>query len=414
MTAGAALLFILATATAVQAWIRFGFGRRDPVGDENEYLARAKSPDPFGPYPFLRVPGMAAFVRIVAGRSGEAGVRTALAAISVATIMLTAGAGLARHGVEGALLCALLLIVVPDRIVLSEHIWPDTLLALLQAALLLLMVWSAEREVAPWLFGLVAALAVLTRIDAVALLIGLSVFPALKLSPLALLALWLPAILSLAVLTARNVARYRLWLPDTTALFCLSVRAEEHRRSDEAPVPLRTLIAATWPGWIGGKNVRPAGVFLRAARSLAKHPWRAVRVAARTIWQMLGADTFAIQVLLGADPLAYPDLRPSIRQALVTALRVSFPVLAAATVASVAANPSGRAYLLPTLTMFLAACLVARTRYRYGLLPGLTFAVIDGLLEPPGGRPVWPAALAFIATAAVALGAPPRLETGAR
>lgn len=415
MTPRAALLFVFVSASAVQAWLRFGFGRREPVGDEAEYLARAKSSDPFGPHPFLRVPGMAAFVRLAGGRASEASVRNALAAVSVATVMLTAGAAIVSHGSLAALACGLLLIVLPDRMVLSQHVWPDSLLALLHAALLLLMVWWAQGVgVSPWLFGTLAAAAALTRIDALAILAGLSLHPAIRhRSPAAyaLLALWLPTVAALAAVSLRNFRRYGLLLPDTTPAFNVSVLAEEQRQLPGRLSPTRTLVAAAWHEWVNGGAANPARVLRHATGSVIVNPWRFIRGAVRRTWQMLGPDTFAIQVLLGHQPLAYPDLPPSVRQAFVRALRVSFPLLASLTIASALPNPAGRPYLLPSLATFLVSCLVhARTRYRYALLPALTFAAVDGIFDHHTAQSLWPAGIAFLAAAILLLNAPPKPE----
>jgi len=129
MTAFVVLAGVLLAATLTQVWARLGFGRRVPIGDENEYLARARAEDPFGPVPFLRVPLMTAFARLAGKTRTEVRLRNALSFIAVATVMLVAAAGFVVHGPWGAIACVLLFTLLPDRVILSHHVWPDTLLA---------------------------------------------------------------------------------------------------------------------------------------------------------------------------------------------------------------------------------------------------------------------------------------------
>lgn len=376
MTSTAAVLLVGAAALALEVFVRRGLGRRVPIGDELEYLDRARRDDPYSPTPFLRVPLFIAFARLARGN----GTLTALllALVTVAGIGLTAWAGHRAAGPAGMLAVGLLYIVLPDRWILSRHLWPDTLLALWQAAILMLVVAAAQGEtVSPWMFGVLAALAVATRVDAIALLVPLLLVPLFHgpaAGVTALVALAAPSVLVLVALSGRNWLRYGIPWPDTTVLFNLRVGAEE-RRSPNAGV--EQIVGAAWSRWSaqGGSS--------EAARESPDSRAAILLGAPRRFVSMLGSDSFARDRLLGNRSGAYPELPATPRALLRGALRVSFPLLVALAAGGAVARPEVcREPLILGATILVASSLVhARTRFRYSLLPHLAFCGGIGLVS---------------------------------
>lgn len=366
----------LVTFALVAVWVQVlpprGFRRRTPIGDEIEYLARARGSDPFGPVPFLRVPLFIAFVRLARGR--ERATAALLAAVALVTIGLTAAAGWLAAGPAGALLVGGLYLLLPDRWLLGRHLWPDTLLAVFQAGLLLLVLASGRGlEFSPWLPGSVAALAVLTRIDALVLVPALVVEAMLRGASTDGLALALPSLVALVLLSLWNAWRHGRPWPDTTVGFNLMVLAEEERRPGAA---VEQVVGAAWARW------DPAVGRSSSGPSVLRRPGALVLGALRRLVSMLGPDTFGRERLLGDAPGAYPELGARPRRWLRSLLRWSFPALVALAAGGAVAQPAlCRAPLTVALATFLASSLVhARTRYRYPLLPHLAFCGGLGLL----------------------------------
>lgn len=392
-------------AILIQVVAGRGLGRRTPIGDENEYLARVRGPDPYGPAPFLRVPIFIAFVRLARGR--ERLTAALLAALALATIALTAVAGGLVAGAAGALAVGGLYLLLPDRWLLSRHLWPDTLLAFFHALLLVLILlakWGAEMS--PWLLGGVAALAALTRIDAVVLVPALWLVLAVRGSGGDWLALALPSVVALGLLSLWHGRRYGIPWPDNTVGFNLMVMAEEQRRPGAA---VERVVGAAWARWDPA-----AGATADTGRSVLRRPVSLLLGALRRVVSMLGPDTFGRERLLGDAPGAYPELGVLPRRWLHGALRWSFPALVALAAGGAVAQPAlCRAPLTLAAATFLAGSLVhARTRYRFALLPQLAFCGGLGLValgEPElRGETLGVTALVFVLAALV----PPRTENG--
>jgi hypothetical protein len=367
----------LVTFALVAVWVQVlpprGFRRRTPIGDEIEYLERARGPDPYGPAPFLRVPLFIAFVRLARGR--ERLTAALLSALALVTIALTAVAGWLVAGAPGALAVGGLYLLLPDRWLLSRHLWPDTLLAFCQA-LLLVLILLAERgaEISPWLLGGVAALAALTRIDAVVLVPALGLVSGGQGTGGDWLALALPSVGALGLLSLWHGRRHGIPWPDTTLAFNLMVMAEEQRRPGAA---VERVVGAAWALWDPA-----AGATADTGRSVLRRPGSLLLGALRRVLSMLGPDTFGRERLLGDAPGAYPELGARPRRWLRGALRWSFPALVAlAAGGAVTQAALCRAPLTLALATFLAGSLVhARTRYRFALLPQLAFCGGLGML----------------------------------
>lgn len=367
----------LVTFALVAVWVQVlpprGFRRRTPIGDEIEYLARARGPDPYGPAPFLRVPLFIAFVRLARGR--ERLTAALLSALALATIALTAVAGGLVAGAPGALAVGGLYLLLPDRWLLSRHLWPDTLLAFCHA-LLLVLILLAERgaEISPWLLGGVAALAALTRIDGLVLVPALGLVSGGQGTGGDWLALALPSVVALGLLSLWHGWRHGIPWPDTTLGFNLMVMAEEQRRPGAA---VERVVGAAWARWDPA-----AGATADTGRSVLRRPGSLLLGALRRVVSMLGPDTFGRERLLGDAPGAYPELGVRPRRWLRGALRWSFPALVAlAAGGAVTQAALCRAPLTLAAATFLAGSLVhARTRYRFALLPQLAFCGGLGML----------------------------------
>ena len=408
------IALLAVVAIAVQAAGRWGLGPRVPIGDELEYLARARAPDPFAPAPFLRVPVVPFLAWIAGAQHTETRLRSVFAGVTLTTAACVGVAGHLAMGPAGAIAATLVFVLLPDRILLSQHLWPDVVLALWQAILLLLIVWSVRiGPVPPWCFGAVAAAAAMTRIDGVILLPALSVVCAAIYQPVApaLAVLWLPAAALLAAWTLRNSRSYAIRLPDDTWRFNVVVLDEEHHRSAAADVPVETLIRTVLPGWLAVSQGEQHAMFRRASAAIARRPLRLLRGAYGRAWQMLGADTFLTERLLHPVEGAYPRVPTAMRRAIERYARAGFPILVALAVAGAAVDRLAALCLVPCAAAFVASSLVhGRTRYRHSLLPPLSMAAATAILAIADPAQGWRAVVVAVAAACVLLQAPRRLE----
>lgn len=405
---------LILVAAFAQAFARYGFGPRKPIGDENEYIERVGSAEVLAPKPFLRVPAMELMARLAGKRRTEERLRDVMALLSLATTVCVAGAGYLAMGAPGAITAALIFILWPDRIVLSQHIWPDMLLALCQSLLVLTIAYSlGVTPVSPWLLGAITAAAVMTRIDSIILLPALTIVAAAiyeRLLP-ALPGLWIPSLALLALYTVRNGWRYGLWLPDTTVLFNVSIMAEEQRRGAVDALPVEGLVQAVLPRWDNALHRNRLSAFQKDIGAVVRQPEALLRGIVSRVWQMLGPDAFAIEILLHPDRGAYPRLPAWLRRLFMSLLRFGFPILCALAIAGASVNAGARLCLVPACASFLAACLGhARTRFRYATLPALSFAAAVGLLTMADPQRGWIVGVVALFSGAALLCAPRRRE----
>lgn len=406
-------LLVVLTA-AIQAGLCFGSGYRTPVGDENEYLSRARSDDPYGPNPFLRVPLMIFFARRFASGGNEQPVRNALAMVAVATTLFLGLAGYLTFGPVGAVMATMLYLLLPDRMILSQHLWPDTMLALYQSMLLFMLSVSAILEPpSPWIFGLVIAAAAMTRID------GILLAPAVTLALVAMgenaRLIWpgigTPMIAALAAVSWHNQRNYRIPWPDTTSLFNISILAGENKRRGEKAKTVEHLVQAAWPVWNTSGHSERRKHSLRACVSIIQKPYTLLLGFVRRGWQMVGGDFFSIEVLLDANTGAYREMSPRIRKAWVNSLRFSFPLLLGLSAAGMILHPSVRPLMIPAGTCFLLTCLIhARTRFRFSILPSLCFSATACVAGLPTSERAWPTAVLVVSLMAVFSMSPGRRE----
>ncbi len=401
-----AIAAALLAGLAVQLGALWRMGERRPIGDEVNYLTRGRLADPFAPQLFLRLPLLPWLSAVCQrrGGDGEKRLRSLLAVTSFLTVVLTAVAGWRLGGPTLAFLAALLLAAQPERILIGCHIWPESLIAFLLAALCAVHTLPATPALALAMGGL-ATLGVLTRIDFAAV------------PPLLLAAWWqshgppavatavallVPPVVALLWVTVRNGRRYGIPLPENTWAFNLMVASREHSLDDSRPFEIERAVAGTVTTW---ERLEPAQVTRRGSGALVavlRSPWRFARGTWRRLLTLAGPDTFARQKLLPPDG-AYPGLDPRARRRWATALKIAFPVLVTILLISFTAVPRLPAsFAWPTLGLMAPAVLFhARTRYRVTAMPALSLLAAQGIMrlaESLPGRP--------LAIAAVAVGAP--------
>lgn len=378
------LVVVAALTFAVELLARRLLGPRQAIGDEVEYLFRARSAAPLSQEPFLRVPLHPAFLWFVGRRSGEGGIDRALLLTTVLSTTAASAAGGLLFGDAAAAATGVMLALCPDRWVLARRLWPDTLLAL-HASLLLLCLAVARLQPDSaasasaalfWILGGLAAAATLVRVDALALGLAVALLaPGPGWRPrLALLGLSCAGLVVAALVNGR---RFRRWLPDDTVLFNLRVMVED--RSGGALEPAMVRLGNAWRSEAASERWRLTG---RALRTELRRPWAMLQSIVRRGWSLTGADSFAIEKLVAEDSGAYPGMTPLARRAVSAALRATFPLVLALACASLTEASRG----LPRLDLWLAGAILlpavlftARTRYRFAALfclaPGAGAAV---------------------------------------
>ncbi|MDP2291661.1 MAG: hypothetical protein Q8M22_10765 [Actinomycetota bacterium] len=404
-----AVAVVLAASVVMQVVVQWAGGRRQPIGDEIEYLDRARSTDPFSPVPFLRVPLFIGVVVLSGGR--ERWARFLVLVIGQLAVAATSIAGALLAGPAGALSAGAVFVLLPDRWVLAPHLWPDVLLAFWQASLLALLAAAVTgTTVAPWMFGIVCAAAALTRLDSLAMLVAVSVLPLARggWSPISgTAALWAPTVVVLGAVAVHHRRRYGSYAIDDTAAFNAHVLQVELQRPS---LPVQAAVEVAW----GERRSTAAGRSAERASiaDLMRTPGRFCVAAVRRLHQMLGPDTFAAERLLAAGSPAYSEARPRFRWWALRGVGVGFPVLVALATAGAVASRVDRSPLIPSLVTLLAVSAVhARTRFRCSVLPALScwagLALVEVLHR--SDRALLVLGLG-VAAAVLTLRAPPRRE----
>lgn len=388
----AGLVAVLAAGLAVQLAALRGMGRRRPVGDEAAYLesAAARDAGALPPQRFVRPPVLPWLAAVCLrpgeprGR-GESRLRRLMAAASVLTVALTAAAGWRLGGPELALAAALVLAAQPERILLGCHIWPDTLLALVLAALAVTVTFPAVQPAAALAAGGLAALGVLIRIDFLVvppLLLADWAARAGPPAPVLAACLLLPPLLALAGLSIRNYRRHGIPLPDTTWAFNLLVMDTEARLDAPGRFAFDPVVDRAFADWTRLELAAGPRQGIASLRQTVLSPRRLARGIVRRLLTLAGPDTFVRQKLLPAAR-AYPDLGERARRWWSAALRTAFPALLTVVLLAAAAGrraPAG--YAWPALGLLAVSALFhARTRYRVAALPALSLLAAEGLLR---------------------------------
>lgn len=378
------LALLLVGGLAAASLALYGMGPRVPLHDERSYLDAAKASDPYAPSPFLRMP---LFPWLVARCKARAPVlRAVLAMLSVLTVLVTAIAGWQLGGPLVAALAGSILLVQPERVLLSCHVWPDALLALVIAVVTLLLVLRGPVSLA-WLSGLAVActLGALVRID------FLVVPPIVLLSSAAsgrnpglfgVVLLLAPVCLAVGAWTLRNRNRYGVTLPDNTWIFNLMVTQSEARRQPPADLALEPVILETLSRFSKIPIGRLGAEARRSLTAMLQSPVACLRGIANRIARLCGPDSFLCQKILPRNG-ALPLLHDGARRFLEVALRIAFPLLLSlAVLASTLLREPPAPYTWPALGMFaVAAIFFARTRFRMAQMPTLSLLAADGLVR---------------------------------
>ncbi|MDJ0656599.1 MAG: hypothetical protein QNJ40_20735 [Xanthomonadales bacterium] len=360
-----AALLATAIAAALQLWWRRKATIARLSGDEDEYLLRAHDPDPYRPILFLRMPLFTMVIRLLRGDDRTATAeraRWAMMVTGMVSVALTVYGAVQAAGSIGGLIATVVLIGLPERMILNQHIWPDVPLSAVIAWLTLLLLGPLTGDTVV-LSGFIIALAVLIRIEQLVLIpaAGLALASEVQMDLASWFDLSWPSMAVLAVWAARNGMRYGLWLPDTTPAFNLAVMRQELH--GDARRPVSELVRATVDEWR-----HSPGLWKQCAREVLSSPVLVARKLLVRTWSMLGPDTFVSQRLLPRQTGAYADSPVWVK----AWLKVSWPLTVAALLAGLIAGSALPAAIYPTVAVFLASVVVhSRSRYRLVCFPGV-------------------------------------------
>ena len=367
------------------------------VGDENGYIKCGALADPYIPGQFLRVPLMAWLSKQAHRYSSnpEYMLRSATSVASTVSILATMLSAQFLGGVQAAFLIGLLLVLMPGRIILSHHIWPDIWLGLwLSLACLILVSPELPSNLRALLLGTVAALAFITRFDALLLapFVGFGMAPLSILHWILILA---PVLIIFIGLSLRNARRYQIPWPDNTWMFNVMIADGEAKREQAGRFQVPHEVQIVLAEW---KNLTQQGRLassLASLRRLLARPVRAFWGVLLRLWASLGPDNFVLHMLLPPEGTAYPEISERLHHGLQSVLIFAFPMFASATVlAFLVAGPPAPLILWPTLALAVGSLIHNRTRYRQAWLPGAALLLISAMSEPG----FWPTLLSAEST----------------
>ncbi len=374
-------LVVLSAALLVRSLAFRAMGAAAPVGDEHGYIGAGAEPDPYAPGQFLRVPLMA-WLSMLGHRisaNPERMLRRMGGAASMLSIVATMASAQILGGWPAALCAGLLMTLMPGRIVLSRHIWPDIWLGLWLSLICLVLVYpDLPPDRRSLLLGLIAALAFLTRFDALLLapLAGIGMGPS---SPEQWVYILLPAAAAFLLLAIRNARRYGVPWPDTTWMFNLMIAANETDRGPTAPVFIENEVQRVMADW---KQLSYRGRLIRSLaslRTLLTRPLRACWGLATRLWASLGPDSFVLYRLLPPEGIAYPQISGPFCRLLRVALTVAFPLFTVLMVLVLLLDGLSQPVLLATLALAVGGLIHNRTRYRQAWLPGAVLIVAPAI-----------------------------------
>lgn len=363
----------LVVLLVLQVWSLVSMQPRIPVGDENGYLAQAQGQQ--RARLFLRVPMVMFVARLVRGTGDpERAMRAVSASFGMATVGLLGYAAYLLSGWSGVLTTTLFLLLLPERLILNNHIWSDSLITTWLAAINLSLVFPLNSWATAATLGILVCASVLTRIDQVVLLVAVplafAIDEAITLAYLSLICG--PAIAALILLSVRNYLRHGLALPDNTLMFNLGV-ARAELESKEVRKTIQSTVITVVPTWRKLAARSQIGYGIEALSLLLQQPFRFAGNVLSRAWSLLGPDSFVTDRLLPPNGGAYPAMPENVARYWRVLLRVSFPMVAAFLLVFAQANPTPiPGFVIPVLFLFLtAAALHSRTRYRMALIPGL-------------------------------------------
>jgi hypothetical protein len=385
-------LCVLIVLALVQMPVRRALGPAVKIGDESGYVKCGALADPYCPGQFLRVPLMA-WLSLQAHRfssNPERFLRLATSLASAMTILISMLSAQMIGGVQAALLIGLLLVFMPGRIILSHHIWPDIWLGLwLSLACLLLIYPDLSFNLRALSLGTVAALAFLTRFDALLM----APFAGIALVPLPFqswVVILLPTLVMFAVLSIRNARRYGIPWPDNTWMLNLMIAAGETWQEKAAGIEVQRQVLKVFADWSKLTQADRQSVGFVSLATLLKRPVQAISGVFLRLWAGLGPDSFVLQRLLPPIGKAYPGISRRILPGLQIALNFAFPIFISLTIlALLVAGPPAPVILWPGLALFAATLINNRNRYRQAWLPAAALLLVSAMSAPG----FWPALL---------------------
>ncbi len=378
-------ILVLSVMVLVQWLLRRAMGPVVSIGDEYGYISCGGQADPYRPKAFLRAPLMAWLSKQSHRYSTrpEQTLRLATSVASATTILVSMISAQILGGTQASLLIGFLLVFMPGRIILSHHIWPDIWLGLWLSLVCLILVWPglSLNQIAVSL-GMVAALAFITRFDAL-LLAPFTGFGVMPLSFWQWMFILVPTLIVFAGLSIRNARRYKIPWPDNTWMFNMMIAAGETEQKRADQIRIEREVGKAFVVWNQQSQPDRFSSGVASFRKLAARPVRAFTGLFLRLWASLGPDSFVSQRLLPPMGLAYPEISGRFNHGLQFALKFAFPVFASATVlAMLVAKSPAPAFLWPTLALAAATLIHNRTRYRQTWLPGAALLLVSALSTP--------------------------------
>ena len=373
-------ILVLSVLILVQWLVRRAMGPVVSVGDEGGYISCGGQADPYCPKAFLRVPLMA-WISKQAHRYStrpEQTLRLATSVASAATILVSMISAQILGGTQASLVIGFLLVFMPERIILSHHIWPDIWLGLWLSLACLILVWPGlSLNLSTILLGVVAAMAFMTRFDALLLapFVGFGLMP---LSFWQWMFILLPTLFVFAGLSIRNARRYKIPWPDNTWMFNMMIAAGETEQIRAEQIRIEREVGKAFMVWKQQSHPDRFTSGVASFRKLAARPVRAFSGLLLRLWASLGPDSFVSQRLLPPIGRAYPEISGRFNHGLHIALRFAFPMFVSAMFLTLLVGElPAPAILWPTLALAVATLIFNRTRYRQAWLPGAALLLVS-------------------------------------
>ena len=372
-------LLVLLVLVLVQLSVRRALSPIIRVGDENAYINLGAQDDPFQPALFVRVPFMAWLSKQCYRFSSDPVdlLRKTSGFASIATILVSMISARILGGDGAAILVGLMLGLMPGRIILSNHIWPDIWLGLWLSLLCLILVYP-DLPASPraLLIGLVAALSFMTRFDTLILapVTGLGMA---SLSSMEWILVLSPTVLAFITLSIRNARRYGVPWPDTTWMFNLMIAAGETGQKKASKVLVDKEVVKVFMVWRKLENPDRFIACTASIRHLFAWPGRAISGMFLRLWASIGPDSFVLHRLLPPFGTAYPEISTWLGKLFSVVLVFSFPVFFSATIlVLLVADQPVAVIIWPTVAYGVTSLFHNRTRYRQAWLPGATLLFV--------------------------------------
>ena len=378
-------LLVIPVLILVQWSVRRALGLIHNVGDEVGYTRCGAQKDPYRPVVFLRVPFMIWLSKQCHRYSSDpvGRLRMAASVASSVTIVVSMISAQILGGEWAAMLIGLLLAFMPGRMILSHHTWPDIWLGLWLSVFCLILVYpDLPQNLRAQMLGLVAALAFMTRFDALLLapVTGLGLAPMSAWEWIFLLS---PTVLVFIVLSLRNAHRYNIPWPDTTWMFNLMIAADETSQQKASKLLVDEEVFKVAAVWKELSNKDRYMATITSLRRLCVWPTRAISGMVLRLWASIGPDSFVLGRLVPPVGRAYPRISSRLSGILNVALVFAFPVFISATLmALLVADQPAAVIIWPTMAYAVTSLFHNRTRYRQAWLPGAALLLVATACTP--------------------------------